>query len=461
MSGVRAHNEELTNLGLTLPGFVERNKVVASLPSLSLLTLAALTPERHSLEYLEIFDIRNEKIDLERFDLVAITSFSAQIKDAYQVADECRRKGIAVVLGGLHVSALPNEAKQHADSVVVGEGEPVWPKLVEDFENGRLQPMYTASPGGSYDLANAPIPAYHLLTPEKYNRLTVQTSRGCPWRCSFCASSILLTPKYKLKPIPKVIDEIKAIKDVWGQPFIELADDNSFSNKRHSRDLVRALAKEELKWFTETDISVAEDDELLGLLRESGCRQVLIGLESPRAQGLDGIEMKTNWKLRQRDGYRKAIEKIQSYGITVNGCFVLGLDGDTPDVFEEVHDFVLSSGLYEVQITLMTPFPGTPLYDRLLREGRIIRPGAWELCTMFDNNVVPKNMTVDELQQGMLWLGKQLYSREETAARRAGFFRALRESPNRTGAPERGLTSRRSIAGVLAVQRSEQPGEVR
>ena len=227
------------------------------------------------------------------------------------------------------------------------------------------------------------------------------------------------------------IDEIRAIKEVWPRPFIEFADDNSFANLKHSRELVRALVKEEIKWFTETEISVAKDDELLTLMRESGCKQVLIGLESPQREGLDGIELNSNWKHKQVDGYRRAIEKIQSFGITVNGCFILGLDGDTPDVFERIHDFVRDSGLYEVQITYLTPFPGTPLYARLQAEGRIVKEGAWELCTLFDPNFVPKNMTLDELQKGALDLGMRLYSGEETNARRRGFFERLRTSPNR------------------------------
>jgi radical SAM superfamily enzyme YgiQ (UPF0313 family) len=180
-----------------------------------------------------------------------------------------------------------------------------------------------------------------------------------------------------VKPVEKVMAEIHAIKRIWPRPFIEFADDNSFVMRGHYKELLRQLAKEKLRWFTEADINVAKDDELLGLMRDSGCQQVLIGLESPRRASLDGVETKANWKLRQREQYLSAIAKIQSYGVTVNGCFILGLDGDTPEVFEEVFDFVRESGLYEVQITLMTAFPGTPLYRRLQAEGRLIRERAW------------------------------------------------------------------------------------
>ena len=149
-------------------------------------------------------------------------------------------------------------------------------------------------PPGMFDLRDAPMPRFDLLDPEKYNRITVQTSRGCPHRCEFCASSVLLTPRYKLKPVEKVLGEIHAIKRLWSRPFIEFADDNSFVHVDHYKRLLRALEPEGLRWFTEADIRVAEDDELLGLMRDSGCQQVLIGLESPRGSGLGGLELKAD-----------------------------------------------------------------------------------------------------------------------------------------------------------------------
>jgi radical SAM superfamily enzyme YgiQ (UPF0313 family) len=423
MSGVRAQNEELLKLGLTLPGFVERSKVIASLPSLSLLTLAGLTPSKFAVEYREIFDLKQAGALPEGYDLVAITSLSAQIYEAYRVADFYRSRGIPVVMGGLHVTAVPDEALEHCTSVVVGEGEPLWLQVLADFERDALKPFYRAAVPGRFDLRGAPMPRFDLLDPEKYNRITVQTSRGCPHKCEFCASSILLTPRYKLKPVEKVMAEIHAIKRIWPRPFIEFADDNSFVHREHYKQLLRALARENLRWFTETDLRVAEDDELLALMREAGCQQVLIGLESPRRASLDGVETHANWKLRQYNRYKEAIARIQSHGITVNGCFILGLDGDTPEVFDEVLEFVRGSGLYEVQVTMLTAFPGTPLYRRLKAEGRIMRDRAWELCTLFDLNIQPKNMSVGEMQAGFLRLVTKLYSAEETQSRRRGFKR--------------------------------------
>lgn len=446
MSGVRAHNPELTELGLTLPGFVERNKIIASLPSLGLLTLAGLTPSRFDIRYHEIAELRAGDALPDDFDLVALSTFTAQLKEAYAVADYYRARNIPVVMGGITVSALPQEALTHCTSVVVGEGEPLWPEVLDDFENGRLKPLYVQSPHGQFDLRDAPLPRFDLLAPDKYNRLTVQTSRGCPHQCEFCASSVLLTPRYKVKPVEKVLAEIDAIKRIWARPFIEFADDNSFVHQPHFKRLLRELVPENLRWFTEADVRVAEDDELLGLMRDSGCQQVLIGLETPRAASLDGLELKRNWKLRHLDSYRAAIQKIQSYGITVNGCFILGLDGDTPEVFDQVFDFVRESGLYEVQITFLTAFPGTPLYQRLKREGRILRDAAWELCTLFDINIQPRNMSVAQLQTGFLSLVKRLYSAEETLRRRTEFKSRLRLSRNF------GRRARRTAPEALVLQ---------
>lgn len=423
MSGIRAQNKELVELGLTLPGFIERSKVIASLPSLSLLTLAGMTPDCFDVEYHEIQEYAEHGKLPDGSDLVAITSLSAQIFEAYKVAAHFRALGVPVVMGGLHVTAAPEEAMKHCDSIVIGEGENVWPALLDDFSRGNLKPIYQARDHGEFDLATAPMPRFDLLDPEKYNRITVQTSRGCPHKCEFCASSILLTPRYKLKPVEKVIAEIRAIKAIWPRPFIEFADDNSFVHKEHYKHLMRELAKEDIRWFTESDLAVADDPELLALMREAGCEQVLIGLESPRTSSLAGIETAANWKARRRDKYLGAIERIQSQGITVNGCFILGLDGDTPEVFDEVFSFVRESGLYEVQVTLLTPFPGTPLYRRLLDEGRLIEPGNWNLCTLFDHNVIPKSMSLEELRTGFLGLVGKLYTHEETNRRRKAFHK--------------------------------------
>ena len=431
MSGVRAYDPELTALGLTLPGFVERGRVIAALPSLGLLTLAGLTPERHEVTYHDV-DRVADLAELPECDLAAISTFSAQASEAYDLADRYREAGIRTVIGGLHVTALPGEALGHCDAAVVGEGEPMWSQVLADAEAGRLAPVYR-SDGRGYDLGEGPLPRYDLLDPERYNRLTVQTQRGCPWQCEFCASSILLTSRYKQKPVERVTEEITAIKKLWPRPFIELADDNTFANKHHARRLVSAIGEEGIRWFTETDVSIADDEELLDLMRDSGCAEVLIGFESPTPQGLERVELKRNWKRMQFDRYDAAIERIQSRGIAVNACFVLGLDGDGPDVFEGVERFVTKACPFDVQITVLTPFPGTPLYDRLEREGRLLYPGDWSRCTLFDVNYRPQNMTVEQLRGGLVDLGRRLYSEESVADRRAGFKEQWRRGRQRAG----------------------------
>jgi radical SAM superfamily enzyme YgiQ (UPF0313 family) len=421
LSGIRVCDEELMRLGLTLPGFVERSKVIASLPSLGLLTLAGMTPPEHDCVYFDTQDARKMGDLPEGLDLVAISSLSAQIGEAYELADRFRERGIGVVMGGLHVTAVPEEAGRHADAVVIGEGESSWARVLDDAAGGRLQPVYHADNG--FDLEQARMPAFELLDINRYNRLTVQTSRGCPLRCEFCASSVLLTDRYKQKPVRKVLDEIDRIRSMWRRPFIEFADDNALVNKRYWKELLTELKRLRLRWFAETDLSVYEDDELLSLMRDSGCAQVLVGLESPVETGLDGLELKANWKAKRWPQYVEAVRRIQAHGVRVTGCFVLGLDGHTPEVFDEVYEFARRAELFDVQITLLTPFPGTPLYERLKREDRLLDASAWETCTLFDVNYRPQPMTRHELQEGFRRLAVRLYSDEETRWRRENFNR--------------------------------------
>lgn len=429
MSGVRAEDPEINRLGLTLPGFVDRSRIVASMPSLGLLTLAAMTPPDVELEYIEVPDPPAFTLDPDSFNAVAISTFTAQSKEAYRLAQQYRSHGVKVIIGGLHASLVPEEASRYADSIVIGEGELAWPGVVADLKAKRLRPVYDVRTE-EFDLAAAPIPRYELLQPDRYNRLPIQTQRGCPFHCEFCASSIWLSSRYRLKPIERVIAEIRRIKTIWPKPFIEFADDNTFVNKKHGKRLASALIPENIRWFTETDISVAEDDELLTLMRRSRCAQVLIGLESPSADRLRGLELKSDWKAKQASRYKDAIARIQDHGISVVGCFILGLDGSDLSDFDAIYDFVQESELSDVQITVATPFPGTPFYERLNRQNRVLHPGAWEYCTLFDLNFRPDNMTVAEFENGFRELGKILYSEHETQTRRQRFKKRLR---NRVG----------------------------
>lgn len=431
MSGVRAHDAELLRLGLTLPGFVERSKVIASLPSLGLLYLAACTPREHEVRYFEAESDRSEPADLYTCDLVAISTFSAQVFEAYAIADRLRAFGVKVAMGGLHVSVRPEEAAVHADYVIVGEGENVWPAVVEAAARGASARCFNARQFPPVDVAQLPVPRYDLLLGRPYNRITVQTSRGCPWRCEFCASNVMLGQPYRKRPVDLIVRDIRAVLDLWPDAFIEFADDNTFVDKAWGKELCRALIPLRVKWFTETDVTVAGDPELLDLMRQAGCRQILIGLESPTHVGLQGIELRTNAKSRWSERNADAVRTIQSHGITVNGCFVLGLDGHTTSVFDDVLNFATEVGLYDVQVTVMTPFPGTPLYERLLSEGRILQPKRWDLCTLFDVNFQPQCLSPDELRNGMYYLAEQLYSDSCTRRRRKKFLHQSRQTRRR------------------------------
>ena len=228
-----------------------------------------------------------------------------------------------------------------------------------------------------------------------------------------------------------MLAEIDRIRSIWPRPFIEFADDNSFINRAYWRELLPELAKRRIRWFAETDLSVHEDEELLDLMRASGCSQVLIGFESPMPEGLDGLELRRDWKRSRYVQYRTAIQRIQAHGISVNACFVIGLDAHGPEVFDAMREFVRDALPYDVQVTVPTAFPGTPFYAQLQREGRLLDEKAWERCTLFDINFVPQYMSVEELRAGFHALVADLYGEQCTKLRREHFHR-LRMS-NRHG----------------------------
>lgn len=427
MSGVRVRTRELAELGVSLPQFVNRGEVIASLPSLGLLTVAGLTPPDVEVAYREFSELP-EPGELEPFDLVAISSFTAQIDEAYALAGRYRAAGIPVVLGGLHVSLMPDEAARHADAIVLYGAEGAWPQLMHDFQRGHLRPVYIGQQNRVFEPPYYARPRFDLLKGRPYNRVTVQTSRGCPLHCEFCAASLRITSSFQQKPVQRVVEEIRAALEWTDRPFFELADDNTFVNKKWGRQFLHAITPLGIRWFTETDISIADDGELLDLLAVSGCRQILIGLESPEVSGLEGIDP-YNWKRKHFHRYLEAIDKIQSRGISVNGCFILGLDSHTTETFQQVRDFVKQSRLLEVQVTVQTPFPGTPLYHRLQRQHRLLQDRFWDRCTLFDVNFIPQNMTVEELESGMRWLFQEIYNEGEFNRRKRHYMDLIRESP--------------------------------
>lgn len=358
--------------------------------------------------------------------MVALSSFTARIDATYDLADRYRALGIPVVLGGLHVTLMPDEAQQHADAIVLNGAEGAWPELVNDFQSGRMKPRYIGLKKDVFKPENYVQPRFDLLKGRSYNRMTVQTSRGCPINCEFCAASIRITSSYQQKPVDKVISELRAVAEVVDLPFVEFADDNTFVNKKWGKELLRQMAGLNLRWFTETDITVADDPELLDLMARAGCRQILIGLESPSVRGLQGLDPH-DWKAKRFENYLDAIKRIQATGISVNGTFVLGLDSHTADIFAETRDFVRASNLLEVQLTVQTPFPGTPLYERLKQSGRLLTDRYWDRCTLFDVNYKPINMSVDELEDGFRWLAGEIYNDQEFTRRKRHYMDLTRE----------------------------------
>ncbi|MFT4688314.1 MAG: radical SAM superfamily enzyme YgiQ (UPF0313 family) [Limisphaerales bacterium] len=226
MSGVRVFDPELAKLGVTLPGFVRRGEVIASLPSLGLLTVGGLTPGEHEIEYLEV-DRLEEVSDWPQFDLVGISSLTARIEDAYRVANQYRRAGVKVVMGGLHVSQLPDEARQHCDTVVINGAEGIWPQVVSDAAAGRLLPRYQGATDRVFEPDQYVRPRFDLLANRSYNRITIQTSRGYPRACEFCGASLMITRRFNQKPVARVMEEIREARRRFDHPFVEFAGDNT------------------------------------------------------------------------------------------------------------------------------------------------------------------------------------------------------------------------------------------
>lgn len=422
-SGVRVVDPELAKAGLTLPGFAERARVIAALPSLGLLTLAAHAPAGVHVvygergEWPESHEATADLVASESFDLVAISALTAVVDEAYALADALRRRGIAVVLGGLHVSALPDEAAPHGDAIVVGEGEAVFERVLADARRGELAPRYSASSSeAASSFHEGPLPRWDLMAGRRYDRVTVQTMRGCPLDCTFCGASRTIAP-LRRKSIDRIARELDAALTHAPRARIELADDNTFAARRDGGELLALLAAGGVRWFTETDLSIADDADVLDQLAASGCAGLLIGLESPRGERLSGIDSPDR-KARWADEQLERISRVQERGVPVTGCFVVGLDTQGPEVFEETFDAARALGLHEVQVTVATPFPGTQLRADLERAGRIEAQDTWDRCTLFDVAFTPAKMTRDELARGLRGLVSALHAPDEVERRR-------------------------------------------
>ncbi len=378
----------------------ESEKEKSIFPPLNLITLAAMTPPQHEVT---ILDESLTDLDFnEKYDLVGISAMTALAPRAYEIADAFRERGTLVVLGGMHPSAMPEEAIVHADAVVVGEAEGSWQRLLADLENGQLQAFYRQEERPS--LEHMVIPRRDLLPRDRYLVPdTVQTTRGCPFACSFCSVSQFFGHSYRLRPVEDVINEVRGLEG----EVIAFIDNNIVGNPAYARRLFTELARlpRKVKWFSQGSLNIARDEDLLRLAAASGCIGLFIGFESLSPANLKAVGKRVNLV----EDYQQAIKKLHEHGIAVEGAFVFGLDEDDDSVFERTVKFAQENRLEAAQFGILTPFPGTPLREALEREGRITN-NDWSEYTI--NKVVfePKNMSTRTLQEGFNWAWQEFYS---------------------------------------------------
>ncbi|MCL6451250.1 MAG: B12-binding domain-containing radical SAM protein [Acetobacteraceae bacterium] len=400
-------------------------------PNLGLITLAAMLPEGWEAEYV---DENYQAVDFDRgYDLVCLSSMTQPAPRAYAIAEEFRRRGVRTVMGGIHATVLPEEAAEHADTVVAGEAEELWPEFLADLLRGRPRRIYRSPRPGQVDLTRSPLPRFELLPRDVYPLITVQTTRGCPHDCSFCAASKVYGPRYRRKATAQIIRELEAVLAVRPGQMVLFADDNLLVMRSASKELLRAMIPLKLRWIGQSDISIARDEELLELLGLAGCQWVVIGFESVTREGLYSLD-RDNWKLKQLQDYAWAIRTIQDHGIGVYGTFIVGLDSDDPGVFDRTFEFIVENNLYGVNVTVPTPLPGTRLFEQLAAEGRIINTD-WSNYTLWDVNIRPRQMTVEELEAGLLRLYQRLYRPEYVQRRVRHFLGVVSRRPGVKGPP--------------------------
>jgi len=388
------------NLLLVAPKWPDHSlwgQIYFRFPYLSLTTLAALTDEDWDVS---IVDETVESLDFSTLpDLVAISVMTPLAKRAYEIADIYRDKNVPVVLGGIHPTMMQNEAGEHADAVVIGEAEENWPEVLSDFKLGELKPFYRAKNFSSLEhLRN---PRRDLLNGKAYFfSNTIQTTRGCPFDCEFCSVTSFYGRTYRVRPVKDVIDEMGHMEG----GFIFFVDDNIVGKPDYAKDLFRALAPMNVRWFSQASLSIAKDRELLDLAQKSGCMGLFIGFESLSQECLKAMGKTTNLVKE----YRDAVEMIHDHGIGIQGSFIFGTDQDDPSVFSDVLRFIERAHIEAVLFSVLTPFPGTRIQQTLLKEDRILHTD-WEKYDM--NHVVfrPKKMTPKQLQEGFNWTYKRLY----------------------------------------------------
>lgn len=369
----------------------------AGLVRLSLPTVAALTPPEWDVE---ILDTRTAPVDYDaKVDLVGITAYTAEIPGAYRMADGFRKKGITVIMGGIHVSALPDEALQHADSIVGGEAEGVWDEVLRDAERGELKSLYRSDE--LIDMAGMVIPRRDLVDRSMYSSFySLQATRGCPHKCEYCTVTAFFGHKYRTRPVDDVISEIQE----FDSKAFFFVDDNLTGRPGRAKELFRALLPLKRSWGGQTTINLANDEELLSLYARSGGKYAFIGFETLSESNLK--RMNKSWN--SPDGYKEAIKKIHKAGVSIVGSFIFGLDEDDTSVFEKTYRFIMDNNIDAAQFHILTPFPGTELYDDMDRQGRIT-DRDWSRYHTGEVICQPKGMTADELQRGYWWIYHKTY----------------------------------------------------
>ena len=382
-------------------------------PNLGLLTIAALCPEKWEVDYI---DENYKSIDYDvKYDVVCISAMTQQTINAYHIINRFKTESVLTIIGGIHATVLPDEAAQHADVVMVGEGERTWPQFLLDYENGKVKRVYRDNADEKYQFKNRVMPRFDLLKGYDYPIITLQTTRGCPHDCSFCCASKVFGSGYRRKDNSDILKEIDIIRKMFPDALILFADDNFLVHRKECKNLLKEMTDLDIRWLAQTDVSIAKDDELLKLMVLSGCQWVVIGFESVHMNSLYQLDNK-NWKLKQLPEYEKAIEKIQSFGIGVYGTFIVGLDEDDKDVFDETENFIKRNNLYGVNVTVPTPLPGTRLREKMIAENRILVED-WSYYTFWDVTIQPKKMSVSDLENGLLRIYKNIFNETQVFQR--------------------------------------------
>ncbi|WP_206529659.1 radical SAM protein [Brevibacillus sp. SYP-B805] len=375
-----------------------RYRRIIRFPQLTMPLLAAYTPAHWEVSHT---DEIVQKVDFnKKVDLVGITANTPAAPHAYQLAAEFRKRGVKVVIGGPHATLLPEEVRQHADAVVVGEGELVWPKLLADFEAGELQPVYRSCE--LPDLQNMPHPRWDLIKGRVYGKGVTIATRGCPFACEYCTIPQMYQRRMRYRPIPQIVEELRHMP---GKALI-FWDDNIGANRAYAKELFRAIAPFKRWWTSQATADVAFDDEFMELAARSGCKALFLGLETISQNSLNAANKQHN----QTEQYREIIRRFHYYGIAVQAGTVFGFDHDDRSIFRRTVEFYREIGLDSATISVLIPFPNTPLFRKLDAEGRILTRDWSKYNGKKDVVFQPALMSPEELLMGMEWAARQFYA---------------------------------------------------